>query len=100
MPELEVTVSNTGNITASSVQVYYIYEYCIESSCYPICGDVRTIDLVAAYDSVLDLYSYYTTNYFVIVDPLGDITEFNESNNEKCSGTICDPPPRDYCSNW
>ena len=100
-PELEVTVSNTGNINASSVKVYYIYEYCIELSCYPICGDVRTIDLVAAYDSVLDLYSYYTTHYFVIVDPLDDIPEINESNNEKCSDTTCffSPDP-DICSNW
>jgi len=58
-------------------------------------------DLVAAFDSVLDLYSYYTDDYFVIVDPLGDITEFNESNNEKCSGTTCFfPPDPDICSNW
>jgi len=49
----------------------------------------------------LDLYSYYTDDYFVIVDPLGDITEFNESNNEECSGSTCIFPPDPLiCSNW
>lgn len=99
-PELEITVSNTGNLDATSVQVYYIYEYCIES-CYLSC-DNRTVSLVAAHGSelVTDLYNSDTGNYFVIVDPSNLIKEINESNNEKCSGTgtFCTvPPPFDSC---
>ena len=97
-PQFEITVYNTGNLDATSVQVYYIYEYCIKS-CSLSC-DPRTVSLVAANDSavVTDLSIPDTANYYVIVDPDNLIKEINETNNEKCSGTTCEVPPTfDIC---
>ena len=97
-PQFEITVYNTGNLDATSVQVYYIYEYCIKS-CSLSC-DPRTVSLVAANDSavVTDLSIPDTANYYVIVDPENLIKEINETNNDKCSGTTCEVPPTfDIC---
>lgn len=88
--QFTVTVSNTGNINASSVPGYYFYESC-GTGCFETCYVFLTDPIAAKNSAPVELPTPNPSNpyYLIIIDPDNSISETNESNNETCAGSTC-----------